>query len=238
MSMYKHAISLTCPNADTTVKDLATLQSSCPSVTPGISGNYFSIASEDRLGVAQTHQFQVKETGNVWGSYYYNDDGVKTKGTSADNSNQYSDMPRSYYNESNALGSYMNWYAITAESGSYNTISSSPNDSVCPAGWRLPELGTTSTTNQSWRNLLRSVYTTADSISTRKLPLSFVAAGDYRYHAGEIRNVDRYVNTWSSSTGSAKSKAYFVRIFAQGGQFDVDGTDVKVYGLTTRCVKK
>ena len=65
--MYKHAISLTCPNADTTVKDLATLQSSCPSVTPGIGGNYFSIASEERLGIAQTTQFQSGvQTGADW----------------------------------------------------------------------------------------------------------------------------------------------------------------------------
>ena len=66
--MYKHAISLTCPNADTTVKDLATLQSSCPSVTPGIDGNYFSIASAERLGTAQAVQFQ---SGDQRGAAYH-----------------------------------------------------------------------------------------------------------------------------------------------------------------------
>ena len=68
--MYKHAITLTCADIDAEDLDDMTAEEmaeACPAVTPGATGNYFSIASEERLGTAQTVQFQsITLTGKSW----------------------------------------------------------------------------------------------------------------------------------------------------------------------------
>ena len=302
MSMYKHAISLTCPNADTTVRDLATLQSSCPSVTPGVTGNYFSIASAERLGTAQAAQFQSgNQTGNDWhwgsrlnesGEVLWDEDTIgvenpvvytlagSTKVYVARNrssingatktayidenteiqignndtglfqadkkrfveNNSRAEMPRSYnFERNNLYGAYYNYYSITAESGTWSTSNSAASDSICPAGWELPnDFG-----EGSWTKLVRDSYgyiTSAGngnldaSTKMRRLPLSASLPGDYLWHTGLILNQDSSGFFWSNT---ATNNAYSRHLrLDKNGLADDHYNNNKPYGFSGRCVKK
>ena len=223
--MYKHAISLTCPNADTTVKDLATLQSSCPSVTPGVDGNYFSIASEDRLGVAQTHQFQSSgETGNIWGSYYSDVDGVKTKDTSSVKNNEYAEMPRSF-NNTTAIGLY-NYFAATTE----NLPSGYPPDSICPRGWDLAGGSETPLFPVASYNIVHGL----DGVNNaKKLPVSFQSSGLYDDVHGTLNRWNDAGYYWLGSHGS-KSNAYGIAYDAN--TFWRAAGNNTIRGLAIRCI--
>ena len=209
--MYKHAITLTCTDIDAEDLDdmtAAEMTEACPSVTPGVAGNYFSIASNDRLGVSQDHQFQSNgETGNIWGSYYSDVDGVKTKDTTSVKNNEYAQMPRFYRRGNNAFGDLYNWYAASAESGLFTTASGSVSDSLCPNGWKLSSSAYDSTGIEgviSYPQLLLYHYgLSADNEESgkisRQVALSLVRSGIYHEGNGAVQNTNGNGMIWYST---------------------------------------
>ena len=260
MSMYKHAISLTCPNADTTVRDLATLQSSCPSVTPGVDGNYFSIASAERLGTAQTAQFQSgNQTGNDWhwgsrlneaGDIIISTDSTnataanRTTGLSAWHqgngvwieNNSRAQMPRSYTPGDGIISSYYSWYATVAESGDFNSDIVAAKDSVCPSGWKLPIYGNSSTA-KSWQGLLYGSYgltnNGSSSMVVREKILSLTFSGYFSMTQGRfIVNSDG--NWWSASPHDILNP-YGLRITSSTVDTQY-AASAKPNGFVVRCI--
>lgn len=129
--------------------------------------NYFRIASLERLGLEQPSQFQSHEQdGYLWRSHL-NENGEALTGDSStvnnpspDNNtarfynglwsehNSRSAMPRSY---TYMIYQYYNWYAATAESGTYSMTSGTiAPDSICPQGWQLLN----SSGSKSFHNML------------------------------------------------------------------------------------
>ena len=51
--------------------------------------------------------------------------------------NANTEIPRSHINdgERSPFGTYFNWYAATAESGTYAMKNTFANNSICPRGW-------------------------------------------------------------------------------------------------------
>ena len=244
--MYKHAISLTCPNADTTVRDLATLQSSCPSVTPGVDGNYFSIASAERLGTAQAAQFQSgNQTGVNWHWAAILNESGELVGADSNCSNATagmdttyitslgkcleqnfrSQMPRTYQNSRVIFGEYYNWYAATSETGTFEQLSPlDAPDSVCPKGWKLP--------SRTESASIASKYSTTFKSSQA----SYVFSGDYG-PGGVIDNVGngllqeaRTIDTVSLN----KAKNTFLVAWRNINNSSYQ----KAMGGTIRCIKE
>ncbi|MBR3204400.1 hypothetical protein IKF81_01825 [Candidatus Saccharibacteria bacterium] len=129
------------------------------------------------------------------------------------------------------VGDYYNWYAATAESGSYTTTSGNMQDSICPKGWGLPINGDAQTT-KSWINLLFTNYSLQDNDSTsslnvHKTPLSLVYSGGYAWVNGNLNLRGSRGHFWSSTPYST-ANAHFLsfdstRLIPQYGSNKEDG---------------
>ena len=96
------------------------------------------------LGQAQPNQFQSSDqTGYWWGSKVSDDGNFTALDSVANNAN--AEIPRDYHEGNDSYWDYYNWYAATAESGTYAMTSGNAEDSLCPAGWQLPINGDSST---------------------------------------------------------------------------------------------
>ncbi len=227
------------------------------------------------LGQAQPAQFQSSgQTGYTWSSAYQDDGngGISTSRTAntsgnsvtlsgttytvANNAN--AEMPRSYHEGNDTYGDYYNYYAATAESGTYAMASDvDASDSICPAGWQLPVNGG-STTDKSWNNLLNndSYYNlidtegpqTADNSNfpdatdptkeavyrMHQIPLSIPFTGLYSW-AGALVNRGGVGYFWSS-TANSQTNARFLYFYG-AGVYPQNNYD-KVGGFTVRCILK
>ena len=156
------------------------------------------------------------------------------------------------------IGHYYNWYAATAESGTYAQSSAGAktvDSSICPAGWRLPVnsgIGSTSASG-SWGNLIGTTYglittegtqttdnnpfgsTTESSLRMHELPLSIPFTGYYNWQNGNLNSRGANGYFWSSTPSSAPNARYL----------NFDSTYVnpqhnynKVDGFTVRCVAR
>ena len=118
----------------------------------------------------------------------------------------------------------------------------------------MPENGTASeTTKQSWGNLLHNAYDVIDVEGTqtasnnrygdayapaaemRKLPLSIPFTGDYCWTSGIRLSSGAYGYFWSSTPNNSTDARHL-----NFGSTSVSpqGNNVKLNGLTVRCVKK
>ena len=261
-SMYDYALNLTCgaaPAEEASEEDKTTYNTCKANVTPGVTGNYFSIASESLLGTAQAAQFQ---SGNQYGANWhwltrknlagetiYSNDGNQTA-ANADSgfsiwhvsgdiwleNNIRAQMPRSYADGNNGYGTYLNWYAATAESGSWSSTSE-VDDSLCPKGWKLPIDGAASST-KSWGGLLAGAYAlTSDansSVAMRQQPLSVAFSGYYSLVYGSKIGLDENGLFWDST---AHATSFARSLFSNTSSIVTRSSGSKPNGLTVRCVK-
>ena len=153
-----------------------------------------------------------------------------------DGLNDYQDAAWNVAHASQYVGDYYNWYAATAESGTWSQSGGEAEDSICPKGWRLP----LNEGNGSWINLLFTTYgqtnSAEGSTNIRKFPLSFAFTGNYEYYGsvtGSLTNRGSYGFWWSATAYSVPNSRYL----------SILSTDVdpqlfrgKVYGFTVRCV--
>ena len=230
-------------------------------ITSVTQENYFSVVSQDRLGIAQSAQFQSgNQTGTAWnwgsrlneaGETLYSTDGNQTA-ANADaglntwhqgsgvwiENNSRSDMPRSYHNGNNTYGDYYNWYSATAETGKFSTPGGTTvSDSLCPKGWNLPINGGT-TTEKSWQGLLYGSYgldnSAASSQTMRKAPLSLALSGYYNLVNGSLDNRGSLGYWWSATATSASdARNLYFDSSAVAPQTNVNKPD----GFSVRCVQ-
>ena len=133
------------------------------------------------------------------------------------------------------MGNWYNWYAATAESGTWEMQSGNATDSICPAGWQLPD----NSGDHSWVNLLTTKYSVASSTDgsrkARNYPLSIIFSGDYYWVNGDLYNRGAAGFYWSSApyayTNSRDLGFHSTVVDTQSG-YD------KTYGLTVRCVAR
>ena len=59
--------------------------------------------------------------------------------------------------DTQTIGTYYNWQAATAGTGTKSVTSGTMTDSICPAGWQLPVNGDSST-DKSWAKLINGTY--------------------------------------------------------------------------------
>ena len=147
-------------------------------------------------------------------------------------------MSRSYDIGKNAYGNHYNWYAATAESGTFYQAPGSASDSLCPAGWQLP-VGGNSSTDRSWAKLLYNAETyklsnDSDSSNTmRQMPLSLVFGGSYDYVFGALNNAGTRGSFWS-----ANAEAWSISWGLEFGTSDVAPRNAsnKPNGFAVRCL--
>ena len=240
LSDFAFTNSLTAENTDLNSQDswdpAKSMYELALSIDPeATESNYFEIVSLDRLGTTESYQFQpstISGQDNPWGSHYYDDNGVKTYGDSI-RSNEYSEMPRSY-NKTSGTGQY-NFYAFTAESGTFNMGSNSvATDSICPKGWRLPAPNKSIYPNKSWQTLFDTYNYNAGTSSTpvRSKPIYVSFDGFYDdstgsyYYAGAL-----YASPLVLRSGRITSRHVY------GGGGGPNDTPM-AYGLTVRCIAR
>ena len=146
-------------------------------------------------------------------------------------------MPRSYDNGgANTYGVFYNWYAATAETGTFAMTSGNAEDSLCPAGWQLPINGD-STTEKSWQGLLFGSYelssNTASSRTMRQIPLSIPFTGYYYWAGGALNARGSGGYFWSST---AYSTAGARGLYFGASNIGPQSNNGKVSGLSVRCV--
>ena len=156
-----------------------------------------------------------------------------------------------YNHATTYLGDYYNWYAATAESGTYSATSGNMEDSICPKGWRLPY--NAANESGSWYDLLRNAYAVTDANGTQtesnnkygtaqgpalamhELPLSIVFSGLYNWVNGGLNNRGTNGNYWSS-TPYASTNAHNLNF--NSTNVNPQNGNNKTNGLTVRCVAR
>ena len=155
------------------------------------------------------------------------------------------------------FGDYYNWYAATAETGSYDMATdTAASDSICPKGWKLPANHSVSTAD-SWQNLINATYrfitsTTTEGVTTytltipapnsptstsmRLLPLSIPFTGYYNWQAAALSYRGSGGYFWSSTSHSSNQTDAWALGFS--GNVLPQNNSNKVYGLTIRCVAR
>ena len=211
----------------------------------------FTGLSELLLGQAQPAQFQgAGQTRYIWGSIY-NENG-ETVGTDSACSNKTetganymavyngdigkcvennsrAEMPRTYISTNDA---YYNWYAATAESGTYATTVKA-SDSVCPSGWQLPE-------NDSRGKSFRNVISSSDTSDTiRQLPLSLTASQRVYWVSGGAPNKTTNIGEMNYWLSNAPTAGESPRLTANtSGTLNLASNDRRANGFSVRCVQK
>ncbi len=194
--------------------------------------------------------------------YYYYDKTANTTTTynsntaKADCEAAHSDGTCDHYH----VGNYYNWTAAVAmnSSSSIDANYTSANDSICPAGWRLPT-GRTSTTstdpgyyseiNYTWVSEgLATSYVTGNGTATygtsgwnniRSNPMYMVAAG-YKNGTSAPASTASYGYHWTSTNASSTSYAYAPYFYSSGlypAYYNSSNT-VRGRGMSIRCIAR
>ncbi len=143
------------------------------------------------------------------------------------------------------LGNYYNWSAAVASNdtsayttSTYNDITNNPQNSICPAGWRLPTISsalysTAGSTNEFIRlNYIYNNGSTSHSKAMEGSPLFFARGGNI---FGSSLSASGNTGDYWSSTVSGSSYAYALDLNATGvsnGGYNRNG------GRTIRCIAR
>ncbi len=130
------------------------------------------------------------------------------------------------------VGNYYNWTAAVAmnDSSSYTTDRQDVNQSICPAGWRLP----TYSGDRSYQNLKNTQgLTSGTSGNIQNAPTYFVYGGYWRGSSSTVGNVGYY---WSSVV---RSDSYsYQPDFNADGYLDPRDGGSRGSGNSLRCVAR
>ena len=197
--------------------------------------------------VTSTNAYVPTEKASSSSSYNY------TVGTANTNYAPYESAADGSFYGTMYVGHYYNWYAATAESGSFSS-SKTVDASICPAGWRLPQNGGSST-DYSWNKLIQGTYhvisyegnqyvdpnadpkvaSYTQSTDMHKLPLSIPFTGLYAWQSGTLNDRGAYGYFWSSSVSSSTHARY---LYFSSTNVSPQYNANKVYGFTVRCVAR
>ena len=131
------------------------------------------------------------------------------------------------------IGNYYNWTAAVAtnDSSSYTTDQQDVDQSICPAGWRLP----TYSGNKSYNNLVTQLsLTSRTSGNAHNTPVYFVYGGSWYGESSSVGGMGGY---WSSIAGG-NDYAYELFISYAG---DMDPQNLATRGngaISVRCVAR
>ena len=162
------------------------------------------------------------------GDVYYANGTTKTEG--------YSTLPADDTNRHYAQGDYYSWRAATAGQGTTSITNTDVNESICPAGWRLPT-SNSADANYSFGNLVKQYgYTgTNGSASDATLlasPLFFARGGFVR--SGSLCEQGSGGHYWSSRAYSNSLSAYFLDFYSSLVNPSVASN--RRGGFSVRCV--
>ncbi len=143
------------------------------------------------------------------------------------------------------VGNYYNWSAAVAsndtsayQSSTYSDITRNPQNSICPAGWRLPTISnasnaTAGSTNEFSRlnKLYNNNGSTITSAGLEASPLFFARGG----LVSSLYSSGRRGYYWSSSAFSS-SAAYF--LYFQDTNVDPKTASTRKNGKSVRCVAR
>lgn len=131
------------------------------------------------------------------------------------------------------IGNYYNWTAAVAmnDSSSHSTNYEDVNQSICPAGWRLP----TYSGDKSYANLISEIgnVTSGTSGNIQNNPLYFVYGG---YWDGSSDGVGSRGDYWSSVVYYGDRS--YVLYFDVDGYLYPQGYGIRNYGSSVRCVAR
>lgn len=145
------------------------------------------------------------------------------------------------------VGNYYNWSAAVASNdtssydnaygSSYSDIAKNPQNSICPAGWRLP-IVTSYTSDQQGNNDFYNLVnkygnvTNTDSYITAN-PLYFVRSGNVG--SGSLLS-SGYGGYYWSSTVYSRSNAYL--LYFHSGNIAPTFNNFRYYGESLRCIAR
>ena len=158
---------------------------------------------------------------------------------------EFFDYAGNYDDSSTKYGSYYNWAAATAGSGTSTTTSGDAAYSICPKNWRLPSAGSSYATSEQYNMIKHYINsgtwnsnpyyywsgTTITDFTTP--PASLVFSGFYYSGIDEQEN---YSYWWSSTTKNSYA-TYLLYIDSNGRVFPRDDYD-KDTGYSVRCLVK
>ena len=217
--------------------------------------NYFLVVSKERLGMMQSVQFHA---GNQQGTEWHwtsrkNESGEIIEGrtdsptiarnpsgggiplysVSSENifleNNSRAEMPREYTADNN-LESFYNWYASTAESGTWSKTSGNASDSICPAGWQLPKF---TTGEKSFKALFDIYSATTNSAVLRLSPMLVSLTGNLSHYSGVMGGVGDNAYYWTSA---ATAMYYSGRMIIAASSIEYN-SHTKPDSQSIRCVK-
>ena len=159
--------------------------------------------------------------------------------------NKFSQTPYTGNGTHGHVGNYYNWTAAIAsnDSSSYNTstysdISRNPQNSVCPAGWRLPTVSSISNTDEFTR--INTLYgnTLGDDRVLTADPVWFVRGGYAGYSSG-IGNLNSsgYGGYYWSSTVGGNNSAHDL-YFSSSNVAPAGHDNQRNGGWSVRCVAR
>ena len=153
--------------------------------------------------------------------------------------NKFSQTPYTGNGTHGHVGNYYNWTSAIAsnDSSSYTTstmddISASPQNSVCPAGWRLPTISSSASVAPGSTNefaVLKALYPATGDNGFTARPLFFVRGGIVSvtlYHSGSGGN-------YLSNTVASGNSVWALKVGSSN--VGMEGAS-RFYGRSLRCV--
>lgn len=143
------------------------------------------------------------------------------------------------------VGNYYNWPATIASndasfytSNSYRGISGNPQNSICPAGWRLPTVAddydTDGSTNEFRRIATLYGHTTNNDKVLTASPLWLIRAG--RIYSGRLNHSGLYGEYWSSTVSNNETAYHLLFYYSTVGPAYSGGS--RGNGQSVRCVAR
>ena len=142
------------------------------------------------------------------------------------------------------VGNYYNWTAAIAsnDSSSYDSstisdASNNPQNSICPAGWRLPIISITGSDDFERLTILYGNTRNNDQSITAS-PLYFVRSGSVGFGnvgSGNMYDPGYWGNYWSSTVDDGYGSVFFLEFTSDGINLTGDG---RSSGFSVRCVAR
>ena len=201
-----------------------------------------SVAENQTLTPATSNVTENRTVTPVaWGSnnnsVYYLDGGDNYFANGTTQTAGLASLPEDSIDRHYAQGDYYSWNAATASQGTTSITNADVNESICPAGWRLPT-SNSADANYSFENLVKQYgYTGANQSDTSDATILasplFFARGGY-VSSGSPYLQDSYGYYWSSRANSNSNYAYFL-YFRSSYVGPSDYFD-RYFGFSVRCV--
>ena len=148
----------------------------------------------------------------------------------------------STYDAHYLAGNYYSWEAATAGTGSSATSSGSKAaDSICPAGWQLPQSGSSSSSSSLCPYSFYALVTGAYGITSSNNPTDISKAPLYFVRAGFVAGGNNLFNAGSSGapwSSIAESSGSAYNLYFNSSTVDASDSSntQRYYGLSVRCM--